>query len=379
VLTDLGPGRGTRFVVSREEGEREMNARRLVVQAMAGAVLLSTGRGARLLAAGEQAVVEQEPPAVRQAPEPAGGPPPQVSVAVAPHGLPRMELAGEGYLPEAVVETVRRTFPNARVTGIGRERENGVMYYEFNLVVEGRRIEVEVDEFGMIGEVERRAAGSEIPPALRRQLQGWAARGARVRVERHERWGTAEGGRFRPLESPRVFFEVEIRSGSQEREIIVPVESPRLPAPVARAVEVAFPKALVTSLDERTEYGVDLYDVHVISWARDAQVEVAGDGTLIATWTDVALNTMPRAVRQAAVQAAQKGRAVDADRGTLYAVFQDGKLVVLDQPVTVYEVGYRRADQQRDVVFNADGTVRDDGQWRQRGADEDEDDEDEDD
>jgi len=60
-------------------------------------------------------------------------------------------------------------------------------------------------------EVERRIGLDEAPEVLVKALRE-ASGGdlTRVRIERHERWGVAQGGRFVPLQKPRVFYEVQL-------------------------------------------------------------------------------------------------------------------------------------------------------------------------
>jgi len=48
-------------------------------------------------------------------------------------------------LPQAVRDAVEKAFPNAAIREVGQETENGVRYYEVNLLLNGNRIEVEGD------------------------------------------------------------------------------------------------------------------------------------------------------------------------------------------------------------------------------------------
>jgi len=94
--------------------------------------------------------------------------------------------------PQAARDAVENAFPNAVIQEVGRETENGVRSCEVNLLLNGKRIEVEVHAKGDIGELERRIGLDETPKTLVEALR--EATGGdltRARIERHERSGVA--------------------------------------------------------------------------------------------------------------------------------------------------------------------------------------------
>jgi hypothetical protein len=119
-----------------------------------------------------------------------------------------VQAGGAEQLPPPAVAAVRRLFPAASVTGVGQEREQGVLYYEVVLREGNARIEVEVSPDGGVGEVERVVALAAVPQVVRDGISRRIG-GAPVReVELHEVRGVPRGGVFVPLDPPRTVYEV---------------------------------------------------------------------------------------------------------------------------------------------------------------------------
>ncbi|MBT4815429.1 MAG: hypothetical protein HON70_07005, partial [Lentisphaerae bacterium] len=108
--------------------------------------------------------------------------------------------AADRRLPSAAAKVIEANFPDAKITGVGRERERGAYYYEVNLKQGSRRFEVEVTSEGVIGEIEAKVKITDVPAALLKVIRRRVGDGRIVRVEKHERRGIARGGRFVPLE-----------------------------------------------------------------------------------------------------------------------------------------------------------------------------------
>ena len=69
-------------------------------------------------------------------------------------------------VPAAVRDSVNKRFPGAQVTSVERERENGMVVYDYELKQNDRKYESDVKEDGTILEVEKQLQGSEIPSSI---------------------------------------------------------------------------------------------------------------------------------------------------------------------------------------------------------------------
>ena len=282
-------------------------------------------------------------------------------------------------LPAVVAGALKKAFPNATITSVDRETENGVRYYEVNLLLNGERIEVEVDAFGGIGEIERRISIDEAPAELVEALAAAIKGGGRIRIERHERWGTARGGRFVQLAEPRVFYEIKWYSDEGTRTAQWrPKAGADLPEKVAAAIMAAFPGAVITEVEKEREGGIDLFEVELIHNGQDMEVEVSTCGVLMEVETDVSAKELPSAVLDTITKASEGGTITSVERAEIRALVKDGKLVTLDPPEVVYEAELRKDDKEAEVEVAEDGTLLEEPEWK-IGDEEDEDDEDDED
>lgn len=290
----------------------------------------------------------------------------------------RAALAQSG-LPEAVKTAVNKAFPNATIRSFGRERESGVRYYEVNLLLNGNRIEVEVDSQGGIGEIERRISVDEAPEKLRKAAAEFIADGGIVRIERHERWGRRRDGRFDPLPEPHVFYEVKLSMRGKNEEGVWMPERPRLPDAVEAKVEQAFSGAVLLEGLEREEGGVKLYSVLMVKDAQDTRAELAEDGTILSVETAVDAATLPEAVVASMRQAAGEAAVRQVTRREVRARVEDGKVKALAPPEIVYGARLLKGRMIGRITVAADGKVLEELQWRAMEDDPDDDADDDDD
>jgi len=283
-----------------------------------------------------------------------------------------------GRLPEAVRQAIEKAFPNAVVRGYGRETERGVRYYEINLVLNGNRIEVEVNKHGGIGEVERRISIEDAPKELAKAIRKVIGQKGRARIERHERWGVARGGRFVKLETPRVFYEVKFYVRGGPREAKWRPQPVALPAKATAAVQAAFPRAVTTHVEKETEGGVEVYEVSLILDGQDVDVIVAAGGEIVEVAAPVALASLPQAARKALKRAAGGARIHRVERRELRAELRDGHVVPLAQPKVTYEAILRKGDQVAEVEASAEGATVEGIEWHKFEPFEDDEDDDDD-
>jgi len=114
-------------------------------------------------------------------------------------------------LPEPVAASIAKHFPDAKVEGVEREREAGVLYYEVELREGKKRFEVEVAPDGAIGEIESAQTLDDLPEDVRKLVTDNTKGARRLHIEKHERRGRAQGDTFAPLKRPTTFYGVTWR------------------------------------------------------------------------------------------------------------------------------------------------------------------------
>src|SRR5688572_18779280 len=112
-------------------------------------------------------------------------------------------------LPKAVQKTVQEQSKGATISGLSREIENGKVYYELEIKVNGHNKDVIIDPTGAVVSIEEVVSIASLPPAVR------------IGLENH-----AGGGEIRSVESITrnnavVAYEAEIKIGKKYLEIRV--------------------------------------------------------------------------------------------------------------------------------------------------------------
>ncbi len=112
-------------------------------------------------------------------------------------------------LPAAVEKTVAAQSQGATIRGFSEERENGQMYYEAEMTVDGHSKDLLVDNSGAIVEVEEQVAMDSLPAPVKEGLQTKAGKGKLVKVEsitKHEKL---------------VAYEAQVVTGGKKSEVQV--------------------------------------------------------------------------------------------------------------------------------------------------------------
>ena len=284
-----------------------------------------------------------------------------------------------GALPDAVLNAVKEAFPQATIISYGRERESGVMYYEVNLRHNGNRIEVEVAPDGSIGEVEGVVDMADVPKSVAEEIRRVVGGGKILRVELHERRGVARGGRFVPLQKPRIFYEAKYYSRGRRREFSVPYSrSVPLPDKAAKSLAALFPRAKVTEGEEKTVDGATFYEATFIERARQVTVLVSPDGVVVMIRRDAAPASLPKPVAQAIRTAAPGATIGRVEHVEVRAVVTDGRPVPLEAPMLGYHALVFSKGRKADLAIAPDGTLAEKPKWEDLHDEDDEDDDDED-
>jgi hypothetical protein len=74
-------------------------------------------------------------------------------------------------VPRAVLEAVKKRFPEAEVTGAEKETDNGKTVYEIGIKDKGQSIEVTLTPEGTLTEIEKQIAAKDLPKAVAEGLE----------------------------------------------------------------------------------------------------------------------------------------------------------------------------------------------------------------
>jgi uncharacterized membrane protein YkoI len=276
-------------------------------------------------------------------------------------------------LPQKPAEVIKANFPDARITGIGRERERGAWYYEVVLHEGKRRFEVEITDDGVIGEIEGKVTFADLPPELQQKVRERVGRGRLVRVEKHERRGVARSGEFVPLSKTRISYEIKYYNASGERRELQLASDlvMELPAKVRAMVAQRFPNAQIEEAEVEDDDGVLL---HVISLRQEDSrftVVASSEGDVVEYEVAIEPHALPQAARNTLKEDKDYRQAKDP-RVVAWETFgavEGGKLV--SRRDRTYMVTLRKNGQIKEYRFDGRGRVTSKTDWT--AADDDDD------
>jgi len=110
-------------------------------------------------------------------------------------------------LPAAVRNTVKEQSQGAQVRGFSKETENGTVFYEAELKIDGRNRDLLIAADGTVVEVEEEVAFESLPPAVKAAYEKRVAKGKIESVE-----SVSKGGQI-------VAYEARVRVGGKVSEV----------------------------------------------------------------------------------------------------------------------------------------------------------------
>lgn len=281
--------------------------------------------------------------------------------------------AGEFILPRPAADAIKAFFPKARITGVGRERERGAWYYEVTMREGDRRFEAEVSDEGVIGEVESVVHFSDVPEPLQQTIRQRVGDGRLRGVEKHERHGIARSGRFVPLKTPRLLYEVKyVTAAGERREFqVVSNEVLELPEAVVKTIQATFPGATITEAEAETDDGVMVFSVNLKTADGTAYAGFSRQGQLLEKEVPGRWEDAPAALVRALDAEARHGDARLLLKRETAASVDDGKIV--EHHETAYVVRLTRGDRMRELVFDGRGRLTSKSEWVPAGSEDDDD------
>jgi uncharacterized membrane protein YkoI len=117
-----------------------------------------------------------------------------------------------------------------------------------------------------------------------------------------------------------------------------------LPAPARAAVEKWLAGGTIKNIEKEVEDGKIVYDVEATVKGKHAEADVAADGTVLSTEEEMAYDSVPKPVREAAEQYFGNAKGLTASKE-------------LDKGKTFYEIEGRKDNKKVTVKFDDTGKV----------------------
>jgi len=124
-------------------------------------------------------------------------------------------------LPDQARAALQKLFPDAKVLSADTEKESGALYYDVEIKQGTRKIDVEVSPEGVIGEVECQASQAELPAAVAKTAKSIPQV---VKIEKHERHGSARSGTWMSLSKVTTYYEIKHREKGRIQSILLNIE-----------------------------------------------------------------------------------------------------------------------------------------------------------
>jgi len=280
-------------------------------------------------------------------------------------------LAGE--LPDKAKAALEKAFPGVQIRDVEKEKEFGTVYYGIEITHEGKRLEVEVSPDGVLGEVESVIEQKELPDSVSQAVTEQLKDMTIVKIEKHERRGSAKSGAWVPLATPVIFYDVKYKDGDtrksqifsasgtqitdlddtdaqenehdgeDEDEEVVAVEA--LPVAVSGAIESQYSGAKLTSATlEKKDDGVSLYEVKFRHQSKNLEAKVDAQGALSKVKEHLSLDKIPAAISLSLKKSYLKATVTEVEK-------------VLAGDKTVYEVELSADDEKIEAVLDESGKI----------------------
>jgi len=127
-------------------------------------------------------------------------------------------------LPSAVRTTVQKQSETGRLRGLVKEEENGQVFYEAEIKVNGHTRDVLIDQNGQVVEIEEEINSASLPPIVKTSIEQNAKKWKVGKVE-----SITKNGEI-------VAYEAHLRNGNQLKEIKVGTDGKLISTEITKVV-----------------------------------------------------------------------------------------------------------------------------------------------
>jgi Putative beta-lactamase-inhibitor-like, PepSY-like len=120
-------------------------------------------------------------------------------------------------IPEKIMAAIKDRFPDAELTSVEKEIENGISVFDVELKQKGRKFEAEIKEDGTIIEIEKETAAKDFPAACADAIK---AKYPQAKIEEIMEVNKVEGKKETPIHYECVLSE----PGKKSFEVVVALD-----------------------------------------------------------------------------------------------------------------------------------------------------------
>ncbi len=140
----------------------------------------------------------------------------------------------------------------------------------------------------------------------------------------------------------------------------------KLSPAAARAVKKAYPKAKIKWIGVEATGGIKLHKLVMINDGREMELEISPGGTRVSTQMDVSMKELPKDAQKRVRKATEGGKIIKIEKEVIMAVVEDGKVVQLPEPKTIYEVKFTKEGKRYEAKIAAGATAGKAKGWRSK-------------
>ncbi|HUS93171.1 MAG TPA: hypothetical protein VM695_15040 [Phycisphaerae bacterium] len=143
------------------------------------------------------------------------------------------------------------------------------------------------------------------------------------------------------------------------------IEKGKLTPQAEATVRKTWPKATIKDIDVEGADGISLHKIELSVGGKEMEAEIAPDGTLVSTQTDVAEKDLPAGLRAAVRKVVGDGTIGTIEKEVVTATVEKGRIIPLVGPFVLYEVKFSKGTERHEVKLSPDGSPAcKPGPWR---------------
>lgn len=127
-----------------------------------------------------------------------------------------------GQLPAAALAAIKAKYSDCTITSVEMETERKIRFFEVEITLPGREIEMEITGAGAMIESEEDVKADTLSPALKAEVANLTDSGRSVvKIEKHEVFSVPCLGSCRQLAKPIVYYDLKTRDGNGIKQSIL--------------------------------------------------------------------------------------------------------------------------------------------------------------
>jgi uncharacterized membrane protein YkoI len=200
-------------------------------------------------------------------------------------------------VPQAVKNIIMAFSANGKILEIEKEKEDGRIVFEAEILIGGKKIEIEMDAEGNVLEVEvKRAKGRKKSKSWKHKKMKDLSLKKAPEAVRKTIMEFAKGGKIKEIEKEKengiIVYEAEIIKDGKEIEIKVDMDGNILevekeisideaPEKVANTIKDYADGGKIKEIEMEEKNGITVYEAEIIKDGKEIEIKVDSDGKIL--------------------------------------------------------------------------------------------------